>query len=541
MTMPRIQLLLMCCIVSAGCAPDNEIADDDVIINDAVIDAGIFNDDLVLELPIEFTRDAVDTQPDQTEIDQFTNDLVAFWKSSDYFDWLLRMSHGMHADTGLPDYALWWTDTHAEKTDGGVTIVHDWSEEHGGHNILRSNSNILATATSGYLLTNDHTLGELTRLYCRGISQTMLGVVHDENDPVKHIMARNVVASSHSYTTHDGRRKTVDYSNWFFPYDRWNCSRFLYTDNPYWGEVWVTNTRSKDGLGYLNMAAVNAMYAAYRAPDPAVREACLETLELLTDFSSDIAKHGFNIRTKDADGNVFILDETTMFDPSKGGDLASYTFWDGIFPQAECNNTLATVLLAYGDTQDIDCSPSGGHPDYEMFSMMNNAPNGHIMRSFHISAIKWALARGKNEVAVKSLRGLEERFKRDREMDLKDITSNTDCWHRDLATNLLQAAAAGYPLSVEEAGEIRKYIGRGIQEYQDYPAWDLWSESSGDGEIQWLPSSSKKGEDDQPICWTGPGDMGLALEYCWSPFRNPAGIAPVNCDIIRQTRLHEDQ
>ncbi len=502
------------------------------IASDAVIDIDEIaqSDDLPGSLPFEFVRPEDGEPLSESEIDSFTDEVISFYRDSKYFDWLLRMSHGMHADTGMPDYLLWWTETHASKNGPLVTMIHDWSEQHGGHNIMKGNSTILSWAVGGYLMTANPRLGQLVEGYCKGISQSMLGMVKDENDPVKHLMARSVITSNHEYTTHDGFKKGVDYSNWFFAYDRWNCSRFMYTDNPWWGEVWVTNTRSKDGIGYVMIAAAGIAYVAARAPDPSIRDACAHTLDLLTDFSRDIAENNFNIRTKDAEGNPFVLDETTMFDPGKGADIASYSFWDSIFPEAECNNMLATNLLAYGEPHGIECAALGGNPDYEWFSILNNSPNGHIMRSFHIAAIRWALIRGFNDLALSRLKGFDERLNRDKNLDLEKVGVGREVWERDMAQNRLQAAASGYPVTGTEARQIQSLFKMAIDNYSVYPNWNLWDDALGNGEHSWRPPSSSSEIEGDPQSWIEVEAMGLLLDYCWSPFRNTAGQPIVDCD-----------
>ncbi len=509
---------------------DDTNPDADPSENDSEIEAELAGDGLPNSLPFSYSRED-DGQPQSTdELADFTRNLIDFYQSKHYFDWLLRMSHGMDASSGMRDYRLWWRDTHAIKQDNTVSIVHDWSEEHGGHNILKVNSTILASVIGGYLLTGDTVLGTLTEQYCKGISQTMLGMVYDENDPAPHLMARNVITSNHTYTTQDGYEKGIDYSNWYHAYDRWNCARFKYENNPYWGEVWVTSVRSKDGLGYLFDTAAAVLYASLRATDESVLEACGETFDLLKAFTQDIVDSGYQIRTKDDEGQPYIFDKETMYDPERGGDLASFVFWDQVFPNAECNNKLVAEILAYESPRDVVCSDFGGDLTYEKLSIQNNAPNSHIMRAFHISAIKWALVRGFNDLARHSLDGLEERFKRDISLDMSKVNSTVERWERDWYMNKLQAAGAGYPLTSDEVRRIQEYFSRGVDEYSAFANWNLWSDSVPDGEHDWLPSDYDLDEEELRIYRVGVEAMGYLFSYCASPFKNPEGAVPVDCE-----------
>jgi hypothetical protein len=539
--MRRLSLFIAIALLPA-CSSGSNAALDDARWADAPVDAPAALDaaadaaavDSPGALPFDFRRSDVDGGEALTadELDGFSRAMRDFYWDTDYFGWLLRMSHGVDASTGMRDFRLWWTDSTAVKDAGSVAIVHKWFEQHGGHNILKGNTTILASAIAGYLLTGEPILAKLSEQYCKGLSSTMLGMVHDADDQVLHLMARNVVMANHSYTTHDGREKSVDYANWRHPYDRWNCSRFQYLDNPYWGEVWVTNTRSKDGLGYVLWASALVEDAAERAPEATLRSACAETRDLLALFARDIVDNGYRIRSKDSEGQPYTPGKEQGPPEADTGDLASFVEWDRLFPDAECNNKAASALLAYGDPRDIKCSPLGGDSVYELLSVRNNAPNGHIMRAFHISRILLALLRGHDGIALSALAGLHERFTRDRDMDLTEVNSSPERWRRDLAINQLQAAGAGYPLSPDEVRLIHRYFLRAAESFRAFPNRDIWAASVPDGEHNWLPPSSESGADGAYEIWMGPEALGLLYTWCWSPFRSPHGTALVNCDIL---------
>jgi hypothetical protein len=484
-------------------------------------------------LPFSFERRDNSEPMSPEELAEFSETVRDFFVEFDLPAWLLRTSHGMDASTGLPDYRLWWGDVYAQRHGDTVDIVHEYSEEHGGHNILKRNSLLLTSAIGGYLHSGDATLGELSRQFCNGISFTMLGMVHDENDPVHHLMARNVVASNHTYTTRDDRRKHVDYSNWFFPYDRWNCSRFVYQDNPYWGEVWVTNTRSKDGLGYLFRAAVAAEQAAVHAPDAQVREACGQTRDLLHLFARDIVDNYYIIRSKDKDGRPYRPGVDPEPDEADVGDLASLVKWDPLLPDAECNAKQAAALLGYGSRLGNDCDAFGGNRIYELGAMSNNPPNGHIMRSYHIANILLALTRGDNFAALKSLGGLEDRFTRDLGISFSWVDVSPDSWFRDIAVNWLEAATAGYPLTADEARTVQAYAERTIEKFRAWENWDLWADSMPEGvELEVHPPTGETLEGGEKIAWFNPYSLALFFDYCTGAYRNPSSAPVIDCTIF---------
>ena len=484
-------------------------------------------------LPFSFVRDDGSEPISAEELTAFSAQMRDFLDETGFVDWLLRTSHGVDASTGLPDYRLWWGETSGEKHGGTVSIVHEYSEEHGGHNILKGNSLLLASAIGGYLRTGDPVLGELTRQFCNGISSTMLGMVHDENDPIRHLMARNVVPQNHTYLTHDGRTKFVDYSNWYHPYDRWNCSRFTYENNPYWGEVHVTNTRSKDGLGYLFKTAVSVEQAAAYAADPSVRAACEQTRSLLARFAQDIVDHRYVIRSKDQDGNAYRPGIDPEPEEADIGDLASFTAWDILMPDAECNAKQAAAFLAYGQRLGNDCGGLGGAGIYELFAIINNPPNGHIMRSFHIAAVALALHRGDNDTAQAALAGLEQRFDRDLNLDLSFVSVGPDAWRRDIAVNWLQAATAGYYLTHDEVRVIQAYALRTIEQYRQWENWDLWADTMPEGQpLDVLPPDSMTPPEGEMVYWLQPYAFVLFLDYCAGAYRNVDSPAIIDCEVL---------
>ena len=484
-------------------------------------------------LPFSYVRPDPSPPLSEQELARFSRALRNFFAEVSYADWLLRTSHGMDASTGMREYRLWWEEIHAVKQGDTVRIRHDHSPEHGGHNILRDNAMVLGAGVAGHMKTGDPVFGELARQLCRGLSANMLGMVHDANDPVKHLMARNVVTSNHVYQTHDGRRKAVDYSNWFHPYDRWNCSRFLYENNPYWGEVWVTNTRSKDGMGYLFRAAVSARHAAERAPDPEVRAACGETWDLLTLFARDIVEHGYLIRSKDRQGRPYRPGVDPEPAEADVGDLASYKKWDLLFPGAECNSTRATAFMAHGDPLDNDCSPFGGNRIYEFGALVNNPPNGHVKRSLHIAGIAQALHHGDYRTARQSLEGLEQRFARDLNIDLDIVGPPPDRWFRDIAVSLMQSASVGYYLTHDEIRMIHDYTYRALEAYRAWDYWDLWADGVPENTpLEVIPPSDGTLPDGTRRWWWKAVDLSLFIEYCWGLNRNPAGPRVVDCGTL---------
>ena len=483
-------------------------------------------------LPFEYTRPEDGAPVAASALAAFSADLAGLLEEMSYFDYILRSSHGVDASTGLPEYALWWSDVEAVRDGAIVRFVHEDLEEHGGHNITGAHSRILGAAILAAFGTADPAAVRVATLYCKGVGALMLGMVHDEDDPLAFLMARNVVAFDHEYSTHDGHLKAVEYSNWFHAYSRWNCERFLYADNPSWGPVWVTNVRSKDDVGELLRVAGLMEMASLHADDEDLRTACGESLELLRGFAADLVDHGYFIRTKDAEGAPFIFSQTEKPEGMKEStDLDNFVTFDPFFPGAECNAKRACDWVAYHDGTRNDCG-DGGANLFERVSLENNYPNVNFFRAYHMANLLQALLHGDDTSAELLLEGLVHRLEEDMTYDTTHVPVSGDRWHSDLSVALVRAAALGYPLTHREVRLIHQYYGRAVERLSGWPYWDLWADGIPDGVYDYQPPNRALGEDGEEDHWIKVPDLAALVEYCASPFRNPAGVSPVDCEVF---------
>jgi len=449
-----------------------------------------------------------------------------------YFDYVLRSSHGVDASTGLPEFVLWWSDVDAVREGATVRFVHRELEEHGGHNITGAHARILGSAIAASFLVPDPLIARVAELYCRGVTATMQGMVHDGDDPIPILMARNVITFDHAYTTHDGRSKEVSYSNWFHSYSRWNCERFEYADNPFWGPVWVTNVRSKDDVGELLRVTALVELAHLHSANADLRAACGETLDYLRGFTADIAEHGYFIRTKDEDGAPFIFSLVEKPEGMKEStDLDNYVTFDPLFSGAECNAKRACDWIGL-DTGSLNDCGDGGPNMFERISLENNYPNVNFFRAYHLANLYQSLLHADVASALHLLEGLVRRFEEDMTYDTTHIPVSGDRWHADLSVALVRAAAQGYPLTHREVRLVHRYYGRAVERLADWPNWDLWADELENGTYNYKPPNNALGEDGDKEYWIKVPDLAALIEYCASPFINPAGARPVDCAIM---------
>jgi hypothetical protein len=513
--------------VKDGGAPDGSAVVDGG--SDAGADAGA---GLPTTLNVKYTRNDPGVPVTDDEVKAFTLKVMGFFKKVRYFDYVLYTTHGVDASTGMRDWQFWYNE-HFRKEGDKVVFYHPTNPNDGGHNLHIPMSRVLGDVLAAYLLIGDQTAGLAAEKLCKGMTASMLGMVHDKDDTLMHLMTRNIAVFAHDFLTHDGKRKGVDYSGWYYPNERWNTCRFEYTQNPYWGKVWVTNMRSKDDVPHIFRLVPVLRYAAEGAQAANVKEACGEALGLLELFAKDIVESDYRIRTKDKDGKVMIFGFTD--DPElnqKQGDLASFIHYREIVPEGECNARRGAELIGYHRQVKENCGR--GEPNaYDEISFSINSYNNRICRYFHLAHVANSLVNRDDKASAKLLDGLAERMEKEKAVPPEKMQTTEDQWWMDVALYLAQSHSFGLPLLSDEVRLVHKYYGRAADELAAWPYWDPWAASVPQGELGGYRPGSCKGSGDQQTCWFRVEDMAQIFENCWSPFVNQSGAKLVDCDIVR--------
>jgi len=474
-------------------------------------------------LPFKFTRPQDGEPIPESEVAELTKKVTGLWKKTDHFRWLLRTSTGVDPSTGKDDYLAWYNDIHAVKAGDTVTF----QQKGGDHNMWIPGSRILSEAIGGCALTGDWTVCKVAEQYCKGLTAVVKGFIWDENDPAPFLMARAVFPMDQSFTLDeetwkdDGRKKAMEFHDMYHIEDGWNAHTFEWPHNPTWGYMWVTNMRSKDDVCAIVRTTVFLPYIIADAPYDWVRDACQETMDNMVGFNKDIVDSGYNIRTKDADGKPRLVTEE---------DLGNYTSYSFIDEKNECTNRLASDLIAYGKPLTNDCG-SGWGSVYDRIAPSSHYYNYPIIWNYHMAALGNALVYGHNEIAKNLLEGLAERIDAYLAPDSEEPGATHSSWHKDMAVLLVQAASVGLPLTANEARLVHKQWLQAVTEFESWPNWDLWAPSVPDGEY---PGSGgvRPSETDAGIPVEA---VAMFLEYCNSPFRNPAGASFVDCTVVADT------
>lgn len=460
-------------------------------------------------LPFSVVRAEKGTPLSPEERDAFTLRYGKLLRKRGVFRYLLHIVHGADPSTGFPPFAIFWDGVNIVKKGKRVTFVHFG----GGHNVMIKSSKVLSQAASFYTVTHNPLLAELALRLSQGVKATMQGMVFSKEDPEKLIMARNIIFRN--YCAENQITLCVDYLAIRTPDDHWNAHRIHIPHNPTWGDIWATNTRSKDDLPHIFRAAAFLSQLPSLAADPKLAAAAQELLTDLQGFAQDIVDHGYHIRTKDKNGRPYVPNQ----------DLASFVDYERFDPQAECNGKLTLALLATGKTLGNECGEGIGGL-YEKIATKVHYFNYDIIWGFHMDAVLYALLHRQNAVAQKLLVGLGHRMDA-LHKSRKRITRRRAGFPRDFARLLVQAAGVGLPLTWEEARIIEEELYRSIAAYEKFPLLDLFDPGFPDGiyrESQLNPPGAISLE-----------ELLFPLEYCGSPLKNPKSAPFINCELLVKT------
>jgi len=493
------------------------------------------------KLAFPFARPPVGEPVPAAEVEAFTQRVAGTLQRTGYFRWLLRTSTGVDASTGHEDYLAWHNDVRAVKSEGLVTFRHEGHE----HNMWIPSSKVLAGALGAYLHAGLWEAGKVTEQYCKGLTAVVKGFVRGTDDPAPWLMARAIFPMDQEFPLDrdrwrdDGRRKAV----LFWPAKTedvaWNAATFPWPGNPTWGDIWVTNMRSKDDVRAITLVVPYLQYVVADAPDPEVREACAETLRTMTGFHRDTVDHDYFIRTKDRNGLAYRL----PCDDNK--DLGSYNCYTELDPGNECCARMATDMIAYGERRTNDCGTCTGSV-YDLIAPVGNIYNINIIWDFHMAGVLSSLVARQHREAYLALRGLAERVDQYQDPDPSFPGPSSLVWSSRLALLLVEAAAVGLPLTSREVRLVQRAWTLAAEDLEAFPNWDLWDPSVPDGTYDgwtnwdWWPPDRPLDEINRtsfrpvvrneavPVQW-----FAMPYLYCASPFRNPAGESFVDCDLLR--------
>ena len=425
-----------------------------------------------------------------------------------WFDLLDERIHGYPDDLvpGRPGYGTWWSGVRILKENGQVRYLH--SADGADNNGLRT-APMLAAMAFALAIRDDPAWVRLTGRIVRGFQSWIRAMERASAPDAPVLMTRASYPESVSWTIR-GTEVLIDYSLNRPGLDNGACQYVHLPDNPWWGDLWVKNKRSKDDIGHLLLAIALADPLLRNHPD--LRADWEETMDLYGRWARQVEDDGWRIGTWDRDLHLWYPED----------DLAWYLMdINGIDP--ECTIALATRLMGRGDEGTLDCGTGITFLD-DAISMKPS--NGQMLRSYHEAAIAQARLRQRDGILPPLIQGLARRLDAifDPPPDGSGPPRPSD---EDLAELVIMAGAVGVPLTWRE---VRFFHDRVRQAHGAY----LRPENL--AILHPLEPDAPDGT--YPFDPPGGGIafryLGAALGACVSPWRDPGSMPLLDCNRLRE-------
>ena len=345
----------------------------------------------------------------------------------------------------------------------------------------------------------------------RGFESWALAMDRDDGADRGALLAR--AHYPESVLSEDGGRSVyIDYDP-CRPGEEWSRptpapSIFVLNDqNPWWGEIWVKNIRSKDDIGHM-LQALTYLPGCMEGASDAFQDDVARVMAAYEAWARRVEDDGWKIATVDEDYELYYPE----------GELAFYLMPGDI----ECLLALATRLFGRNEPGPVDCG-DGITPLSEEWLLKNDFHQ--IQRSFQQAAAALAARHGHLALRDLMLRGLAWRI--ERILDAKELGAGYDGPHeRDVAELIVMSANAGLPLTAREVRFLHERIAEAHESYlsehmrRHYHVFDA---DTPDGEYAFTPEGS--------------GFffrlLAAALGTCASPWRHPDSEPVLDCERVR--------
>ena len=389
-------------------------------------------------LPFDYARPAAGTPVPAAELTAITDTYLDLLAQTRYFDVLDERVVGWPESDPQQRYwyGHWWSGAGFVKEQGDVSLVHG---NMGADNPGIPSSLVLESVCLAHRVWPTPKLEHIARRLLRALNAWIFSMQRYASDPAGTLLAR--VSYPESVTSTDsGRTLVIDYSADRPGVDSY-CLYVHLPTNPYWGDIYIKNKRSKDDIGHM-LRAIGTLKDCEGGFDAATRADIDEVRTNYSAWSRRVEDDGWAIATLDQDLNVYIppLDSTM-----------SHFYGAG---NAECDAMLAIRLLGRGDPGGFACG--NGVNAFE-YLVLDNPSNGEIIRSFHEAAARNALLWQQDSTARELLGGLAQR------MDQAMGWAESGSWpvHMNaerLVKLLVHSANVGVPLTAREVRWIHGQI-----------------------------------------------------------------------------------
>jgi hypothetical protein len=459
-------------------------------------------------LPFAYTRPEHGTPIAQADIDARTDELLDLLTKTRYFGFVSERVHGWPESD--PEkrfwYGTWWSGVSVQVQGGKVTYFH---APGGSDNDGISTSPLLEGACFAHLLWSDARLEHLERKIVRGFSSWILAMQRQKDDPNTLLTRASYpqpIASSDGNVAFD-----IDYSVNRPGIDNGATEYVHIAANPWWGDIWVKNKRSKDDIGHM-FRAIAQIDACDGTFTEAGAQADLVQLRMLYQrWSRRVEDDNWGIMSLDKNAALWMPDD----------ELAHFVSF-GTIP-IECAGQLALRQFGRVTPGSLDCG--NGISALDATTAAIGHSNGTILRTFHEAAVSHALLAGNTALAQTLLGGLAQRL--DDMMDGFEAGKPLPYLSvRDASDLILFSANAGVPLTWREVAYLHTQIQTAHTMYTATTndlVYKTFAAGTPDGKYAFEPNGDGL---DFP-------SIGALLGQCVAQWRNPASKPVLNCDRVR--------
>lgn len=469
----------------------------------AVVDGTIVSGPPTITLPIAFTRADVGTPLTPAELATATDELIALFHDTRYFDFVDERVHGWpKSDASHPLwYGTWWSGVSITKSAGLVTYAH--GADGADNNGLRT-APYLEGACYAHLMWGGATTGDLVRRMTRGYAAWALGMVRQVGDANPTLLARAIYPTSVA-SSDGGRALFIDYGLDRPGVDASPSSYVHLPGNPSFGDLYVKNKRSKDDVPHMLRSLAQTQACDNRLGADGLAD-LTQARSLYQSWAQRVDAQGFVIETLDPSGNLWAPPD----------QLARYTLAGNL----ECLGALAVRLMGGVGPGSLDCGDGLPALEAGAWTLLKNDAR-QIQRTNHAAALTLAYRVNQLALASSLIGGLARRL--DLDMGLAESASPPSGFElRDVASELICAANVGVPLTSREVRWLHARLHEaylGMREPQHAATFRVFDPATPDGSYAFDP----------PDVGLFHRDLGMMIGACASPNRNPAGRALLDC------------
>ncbi len=460
-------------------------------------------------LPFPYTRPEAGTPVDPATIDAKTDELIDLLTKTRYFGFVDERVHGWPESD--PEkrywYGTWWSGVDVEVQGSKVTYFH---EPVGSDNDGISTSPFLEGACYAHVLwPNETRIAHLERRLIRGLSSWILAMQRRPDDPDTLLTRASYPVSIAS--TDSGVSYAIDYSQNRPGIDNGATDYVEVPANPWWGDLYVKNKRSKDDIGHMFRAIAQIDTCDGTFTEAGAQTDLVELRRLYQSWARRVEDDGWAIATLDASDAVFIPPDSLAHFISVGS------------VDVECAGKLALRLFGRVTPDGLACG--NGISSLDAAASALGHSNGLILRSFHEAAAGQALLSNDLGDAQALLAGLAQRL--DSMLDaLLAGTPPPYVGPVDAADLIVYSANAGVPLTWREVAYLHQQLDIAHQTYlasSNDLVYKSFDPATPDGSYLYEPAG------DGVLFRT----LGALLGVCAAEWRNSASKPVLDCSKLQ--------